>query len=222
MVSDGKRKPRPPKRVDVYFAGQTPTKTWISLRGKADIEVTMVSGRLFVHAHSRKLHVIALRYEGEEEYRYIAATKLSWRACDIVRAYSMRWLVEVVIEDWKGHSGWGKMAFQRGVEGACRGVILSFVVDHFLCSHPLQLKQLRQGKPAWTAGSMQRYLQGRAILAGVESIISSRDPYAQLRSLVDSIESSVDFRLSDKHMSGHNIGEFGPSPRLVPIYKYAS
>jgi hypothetical protein len=185
-------------------------------------KITQVSARLFVHAHRRKFNVVALKYDGETDYRYLVATKLSWRAYDIVRAYSMRWLVEVVIEDWKGYSGWGKMAFQRGVEGACRGVLLSFVVDHFLSSHPLQLKQLKQGQPAWTAGTLQRYLQARAILAGVERILEAPDPKAALRSFVDSICDVVDFRPSDRHMSGHNIGEFAPAPSMIPRYKYAS
>jgi len=38
-----------------------------------------------------------LKYEGEDEYRYITATDLSWRAIDIVSAYALRWLVEVFI-----------------------------------------------------------------------------------------------------------------------------
>jgi len=53
------------------------------------------------------LFVIALKYEGEEKYRYLAATDVSWRTLDIIQAYSLRWLVEVFFEDWKLYEGWG-------------------------------------------------------------------------------------------------------------------
>jgi hypothetical protein len=32
----------------------------------------------------------------------------SWRTGDIVKTYTLRWLVEVVIEDLKVHEGWGQ------------------------------------------------------------------------------------------------------------------
>ena len=47
--------------------------------------------------------------QGEEDYRYIVATDLSWRTLDIVEAYSLRWLIEVVFEDWKANEGWNKL-----------------------------------------------------------------------------------------------------------------
>jgi len=219
LVASNNSKTKHLKRVDSYFAGRTAINTQVSLRGMPNKKITMVSARLFVQAQQRKLHIVALKYDGETEYRYLAATKLSWRAFDIIRAYGIRWLVEVAIEDWKVYSGWGKMAFQQGVDGACRGVILSFVVDHFLSSHPLQLEQLKHGKPAWTAGSMQRFIQARAILTGVENILNAPNPKAMLRDLVDSITNVVSFRLSDKHMSGHMIGEFQATQSLISKYK---
>ena len=76
-----------------------------------EVNATVSSARLKVDAHGGKmLFVIALKYEGEEEYRYLAATDLSWRAIDIIQAYSLRWLVEVFFEDWKLYKGWGKEA----------------------------------------------------------------------------------------------------------------
>jgi len=47
--------------------------------------------------------VVALKYPGEEEYRYLVASDLSWRAMDLASAYTLRWLVEVFFEDWKLH-----------------------------------------------------------------------------------------------------------------------
>jgi hypothetical protein len=55
----------------------------------------MGGARLWVKAHDKKRYVIALRYEGEQENRYIVATDMTWRMTDIVSAYTMRWLVGV-------------------------------------------------------------------------------------------------------------------------------
>jgi hypothetical protein len=221
LVSDGK----PGKKVisqsaEKFFANKVSLDTEVSLRGKEPKKIKMLNARLYVNSKGRTFHIIALKYDGETEYRYLAATKLSWRAIDIVRAYSIRWLIEVVIEDWKMYNGWGKMAFQRGEDGACRGVILSLLVDHFLSSHALQLKQLNANKPIWTSGSLCRYFQCRVILSGIEAILRTPNPMEKLRSLVDNIESVMDFRPSDKHMSGHYIGDFEESANLKQKFKY--
>jgi hypothetical protein len=76
------------------------------------------------------LHVVAIKYEGEAEYRYLTGSNLTWKGIDIVRAYCTRWLVEVFFQDWKMYDGWGKLASQRGVDGACRGVYLSLSLIH--------------------------------------------------------------------------------------------
>jgi len=223
LVSDGKKEKRNKSRsAEKYFENKTPVEEEISLRGMSPKKIKMLSARLYVHSKKRKFHIIALKYDKETEYRYLAATKLSWRAIDIIRAYAIRWLIEVVIEDWKVYDGWGKMAFQRGEDGARRGVILSFLVDHFLTSHALQLKQLKENKSIFTSGSLCRYFQSKVILAGVKTILQAPEPMLKLQSLMDNIENVVDFRLSDKHMSGHNIGEFEESPSLKQRYKNAS
>ena len=56
----------------------------------------------------------------------------------MVKAYSLRWLVEVFIEDWKKYEGWGQLALQQGDEGSFRGVVLSLLVDLCLLFHPDQ------------------------------------------------------------------------------------
>lgn len=81
----------------------------ITIRGGKEVNATVSSARLKVDAHGGKmLFVVALKYEGEEEYRYLVATDVSWRTIDIIRAYSLRWLVEVFFEDWKLYEGWGR------------------------------------------------------------------------------------------------------------------
>lgn len=55
----------------------------------------------------KKRFVIALKYPGESEYRFLVATDLSWRTLDILQTYTLRWLVEVFFVDWKRSEGWG-------------------------------------------------------------------------------------------------------------------
>jgi hypothetical protein len=91
----------------------------------------------------------------EETYRYLIASDLSWRTLDIVQGHSLRWLVEVFIQDWKGHEGWAQLTKQPGVEGARQSVILSLLVDHSLFVHPDQQAQLKNNLPAYTVGSLR-------------------------------------------------------------------
>ena len=115
-------------KIDLIVQGlkkQKSEHSWASIRSES----------------SRKKHfVIALKYEGESDYRYLVASNLSWRATDIVRAYTLRWIVEVFIEEWKSHCGWNVISKQPGVDGASRGVILSLslLCDHMLLLHPEQ------------------------------------------------------------------------------------
>jgi hypothetical protein len=38
---------------------------------------------------------VALKYEGEDTYRYLIASDLTWRTLDIVQGQTLRWLVEI-------------------------------------------------------------------------------------------------------------------------------
>ena len=62
--------------------------------------------------HDPKRFVIALKYDGEKEYRYLVATDVGWCTFDVIQTYSLRWLVEVFFEDWKPYEGWGREAKQ--------------------------------------------------------------------------------------------------------------
>src|SRR5216683_382103 len=70
----------------------------------------------------------------------------------IVQGHSLRWLVEVFIQDWKSHEGWSQLTKQPGEEGARQSVILSLLVDHSLFVHPDQQAQLKNNLPAYTGG----------------------------------------------------------------------
>jgi hypothetical protein len=141
-----------------------------------------------VHAHGKKRFVIALKYEGEEEYRYIIATDLSWRTLDIAEAYTLRWLIEVFFQDWKGYEGWGMLTKQPGVEGSSRGLILSLLSDHSLFFHPDQLARLENKLPAYTVGSLISKIKVESLLSVFEKILLSNEPQKRFRDFANSMQ----------------------------------
>jgi len=78
-----------------------------------------------------------LGYPNETEYRYLVATDLSWRTLDIVQRYTLRWLVEVFLEDWTLNEGW---------------------------VHPEQQARLSHQAPACTLRSLRQRCQGEALV----------------------------------------------------------
>ena len=95
--------------VKKYFSRHTGVKQKATIRGGKKVTVEIGSARMHVCSHETRRFVIALKYEGEQDYRYIVATDLSWRTLDIVEAYFLRWLIEVFFEDWKISEGWGQI-----------------------------------------------------------------------------------------------------------------
>ena len=159
--------------VSAYFSKFQGVTQSIRIRGQEPVEAIVGSARLKVCAHGKKRFVIALKYPGEKEYRYLVATDLTWRTIDIVQAYSLRWLVEVFIEDWKSYEGWAQLAKQTGEEGSRRGLSLSLLLDLCLVLHPEQLARVTNKLPAYTVGSLQRSVQMEVLLASVQHIGAS-------------------------------------------------
>jgi hypothetical protein len=206
-----------PTRVDAFFKNIPQVEKEIFIRG-AKQKVSFLAARLTVKSHGRLLHIVALKYEGEAKYRYLAATGLTWRSENIIRAYALRWLIEVANFDWKQHDGWGRGAYQHGADGACRGVILSLLVDCFLLTHPAQLRQSRAGLPLYTAGSVVRRIQYDNLLESIEEIFASPDPQKALKDLVQCVDKVIVLTPSTKHMVGVEIADLGPSPSLQRIW----
>jgi len=123
--------------VETFFKEYQGHTTTLNLRGQ-EREVTYCGGRFKVKSHGKKYAIIALKYGDEEEYRYLIGRDMSWLDTDIIKAYALRWLVEVFIQDWKSYEGWNQLAKQPGNEGSERGVILSLLSDHVLLLHPEQ------------------------------------------------------------------------------------
>jgi len=203
------------RTVKDYFAAFPGTEQIMQVRGGEQIKVTAGSARLHVHAHGKKRFVIALKYEGEDQYRYIIASDLSWRTIDIMEAYTLRWLVEVFFQDWKANEGWGKLTKQPGEEGSSRSLILSLLVDHSLFFHPAQIAQLENKFPAYTVGSLTEKIKVEAIMNLFEQIIFSDAPVERFKEFARAVENNVvKLYPSTKHMINRDYGKFEALPSL--------
>lgn len=197
-----------------YFSRQEGVEVDLIVRGRKSKKVIMLGHRLEVKAHGEKRFVIALKYEGESEYRYLVASDLSWRSIDIARAYTLRWIVEVFIEDWKGHCGWHTMSRQQGVDGASRGVILSLLCDHMLLLHPEQSARLKSKQPGLPVGCMIERIKAEALVKTIECIVVADDPKAAFESFCQAVKESLPDRPSSKHMAGCDLGRQEPTESL--------
>jgi hypothetical protein len=202
------------QNVSHYFSRYEGVAQQVSIRGQLPIPVTVGSIRVEVCAHGRKRFVIALKYPGEKDYRYLVATDLSWRTLDIIQAYSLRWLVEVFFEDWKSYEGWAQLAKQTGEEGSSRGLTLSLLLDLCLLLHPEQLARVENKLPAYTVGSLQRRIQIEALLSFVQELVQVPNPMEQLTQLSKAAQEFFSLRSSGKHMIGRNLGRLEPTPTL--------
>lgn len=209
-------------KLDVYFNSKTTITKVFNLRSGNKKTIFYKSERLFIKSQRRYYHVVAMRYEGEEKYRYLCATDLTWRAEDIIRAYAFRWLIEVVIEDSKLYAGYGQVAMQQGEDGARRAVGLSLLLDHFLISHPEQIRLHRAGQPLRTVASIQQHLQLEALFRSIEKAIDCQDPKAALRDWMQKVRDYVELKPSIKHMGGMEFDWMVPSPSLSKKFKNAS
>jgi DDE superfamily endonuclease len=198
-----------------YFATHPGVEQAIRIRGESPILATVSSLRVKVCAHGKKRFVIALKYPGESAYRYLVATDRSWRTIDIIQAYSIRWIVEVFIEDWKSYEGWAQLAKQTGAEGTSHGLSLSLLLDLCLLLHPRQLAQVEHKLPAYTVGSLLRMIQMESLLGHVEQLLQSTNPAEQLTQMAALVREFFTLKPSGKHMSGRNLGRLEPTPSLV-------
>jgi DDE superfamily endonuclease len=198
-----------------YFATHSGVEQVIQIRGQAPLLATVSSLRVKVCAHGKKRFVIALKYPGESEYRYLVATDLSWRTIDIIQAYSIRWIVEVFIEDWKSYEGWAQLAKQTGEEGTSHGLSLSLLLDLCLLLHPRQLAQVEHKLPAYTVGSLLRMMQMESLLGHVEQLLQSTNPAEQLTQMAALVREFFTLKPSGKHMSGRDLGRLEATPGLI-------
>ena len=203
------------KSVEKYFENIQPIQKTIHIRGGKGVVVLIKSARIHVCAHRKKRFVIAIKYTGEEDYRYLVASDLTWRYADIIDAFTLRWLVEVFIQDHKGNEGWGNLTKQPGKDGSYRSLTLSLLVDHCLLLHPDQVASINNKLPAKTVGSLCDVVKVDSILSFVEQIIHSDDPESHFKQIsVFLKEHFVKSNDSQKHMNLKPWGNYQSSPSL--------
>ena len=185
--------------VENFFKNYQGHTEKVALRGEERV-VTYRSGTFKVKSHQKKYCVIALKYEDENEYRYLIARDMTWLAIDSIKAFAFRWLVEVFIQDWKQYEGWNQMAKHPGVEGSNRGVILSLLSDHALLLHEDQKALLERKEPAATVGSLREKVMMESLMGFIEEIISSDDPKTLFAQHADKISELFELSSSIKHL----------------------
>jgi hypothetical protein len=197
-----------------YFRAYPGVAQTVTIRGGETIELRVGSARLYVEAQGVKCFVVAIRYPDAPEYRYLVASDLSWRTLDIVQAYTLRWLVEVCIEDLKVYEGWGQATKQPGVEGSSRGLILSLLCDHCLLLHPEQQALVARQEPLSTIGSLQRYLQAESFVAWLKTWLADETLTDKIDQLAKVIRPLFPLQPSKKHMHTRTMGRLEPTPSL--------
>lgn len=186
--------------VSEYFSKYPGVAQKIRIRGGGEITVIMGSARLRVCSHEKKRFIIALKYEEKDDYRYIVASDMSWRTQDIAEAYTLRWLVEVFIQDWKSYEGWGKLTKHTGDKGSERSLILSLLCDICLFFHPEQLTRIENKLPAFTVGSLTEYIKSESMLLFVKELLISDNPHEKINLLSENLKEFFSPVPSKKHL----------------------
>jgi hypothetical protein len=197
-----------------YFATHPGTPQKIRIRGGEEVGAIVGSARLYVCSHHTKRFIVAIKYEGEETSRYLMASDLTWRTLDIVQGHTLRWLVEVFVQDWKSPEGWSQLTKQPGEEGAHRSVILSLLVDHGLFYHPDQYAQFKHNLPAYTVGSLRAHVQIECLVNVIETLLASDAPQECLHRFKHALHEVFAFSRSKKHMIQRHLGRLEPTPSL--------
>jgi len=200
--------------VVAFFQRYPGVKQTIRIRGGKDVVVWVRSARIHVCAHGKKRFVIALKYEGEDEYRYLVASEMSWRTLDIVQAHTLRWLIEVFFQDWKAYEGWGQLTKQPDEEGSRRSLTLSLLCDHCLLLHPDQLARIKDKLPAYTVGSLRDRVKVDSALQLFETVMLSEHPEEEFALIAKQAKEVFTLNESSKHMVGRDLGRLESTPSL--------
>ena len=201
--------------VNKFFRTRNGKSTTLKLRGHRDTVVHYCSALVTIQSHGRKYRVVALKYGDEIEPRFLVASDASWRPEDMIRYYALRWLVEVFIEDWKQHEGWGNMAYQQAEEGARRGLLLSLLLDHSLFFYAEQTALLKHKLPALTVGSLRSAIQNDSLVSVVSDVVNDDEPVEALDRLKTQLQEFQIRNTSTKHLSGRTMRKFTPKIQNV-------
>lgn len=188
-----------------YFSRRKGVFKRVRLRGQ-DRDIEYLGARLKVDSHGKKRFIIALKYEGEMDYRFIYGTRLAWRGEDIIKVYALRWLIEVFFQDCKSFEGLGELQL-LDKEGSERAVTLSLLFDCSLFFHEEQVKLIEDKLSAFTVGGLLRKCRVEAFLFYLKDFLLSDDPMAALNKMEEGIKSIYGLRTSKKHMVGVDLGK---------------
>ncbi|BBI17684.1 transposase [Neochlamydia sp. S13] len=184
-----------------YFEAYKGWNQEIFIRGDKKNGVQAGGARLYVPSHHKKRLVIALKYEGENEYRYLMAANLSWNMKDVMQGYTLRWLVEVFIEDWSSHCGFCSLAKQCGVEGSERPLILSLLFDHCFLFHLSQTNLIKNKLPLATLGSLVEKSRVDALCQVIREIVEHENSKELFRDFEKTLDEIFVLRPSRKHLN---------------------
>jgi|AntAceMinimDraft_7_1070363.scaffolds.fasta_scaffold08854_2 hypothetical protein len=162
-------------------------------------KISYCSAKFKIKSHGKKYFIVALKYEGEKEFRYLIASDMTWRDIDIIKAYAARWLVEVFFQDWKSYEGWSNLAKQRDFIGSDRGLTLSLLCDHMMHIHNSQLISFKNKEQALTVGSLRQKILMESLIAFIERIVNSDHSQALLTEVTNKISDLFQVRTSSKH-----------------------
>lgn len=201
--------------ISAYFASHSGVYQQIKVRGGEVITAQVSSARLYVKAHKQKLFIIAIKYEGELEYRYLVANDLSWLPYDIVRAYTLRWDVPVFFDPLQLYEGWGLPYKQLCSEGSNRSLILSLLLDHCQNRYPVKTSlAMKTINPLLSLSSLLEKIKVESLLLFIQELLTSNNPQAELERLSSAVKEVFQLNPSKKHMNNRDLGRLEATPSL--------
>lgn len=187
--------------LEEYFAGKTLIAKQVLLRNKAVAiyySVTIAK----VKAQDAKRLIIAYKFKGADKVRYLFATDMTWQVSQVIALYSLRWLVEVFIQDWKQYEGFGQLAKQTGEDGSRKAVTLSLLFDHSLILHSLQKARIKDKLPVYTTGSLRDRAQQEWLIEFIQKIVEQPNAKQLWEQIAQQVKQTYQLKDSKKHFSG--------------------
>ena len=188
--------------LKTYFDTRAVISSKVVIRGGKSVKIYYSSVIAKVNVHEKKRLIVAYKYEGEAEFRYVFATDMSWTPHHVIQTYSLRWLIEVFISDWKNYEGWAVLTKHIGYEGSYTTLILSLLFDHCLLLHPEQLARVNNNLPLATVGSLRQKAIQLHVVQMINELLEDPNPKEKVEQLIKTIETVFLLRDSSKHLSG--------------------
>lgn len=133
---------------------------------------------------------------------------MTWQVSQVIALYSLRWLVEVFIQDWKQYEGFGQLAKQTGEDGSRKAVTLSLLFDHSLILHSLQKARIKDKLPVYTTGSLRDRAQQEWLIEFIQKIIEQPNAKQLWEQIAQQVKQTYQLKDSKKHFSGQEF-QFG-------------